>query len=183
MLTDTRCQLFCRGSFQQQLRQTCPRGPTRYPRDSGLHSCPWASQSTSPTRRTETTPCSTELVSSIGAVIKTPVGVEYTYTSENRLLDHAMVDRRLASVVQVEPFWTVPWESHIALEVTVCRAPRTHTMRIACILENFPQGKSVGKDDWDKTKIGPRDKGRCSRPSGKRGNDTAATFGCMGTMS
>ena len=100
----------------------------------------------------------TELVSSIGAVIKTFVGVEYTCTSGNRLLDYALVDRRLASVVQVEPYWAVPWKSHVALEVTVCRAPRTHRMRIACIPKNFSQGKSVGKDDWDKnwaTRQGP----------------------------
>ena len=50
----------------------------------------------------------TELVSSIGAVIKTLVGVEYTCTSGNRLLDSALVDRRLASMVQVKPYWAVP---------------------------------------------------------------------------
>ena len=91
----------------------------------------------------------TELVSSIDAVIKTPVDVEYTCTSGNRLLDYVLVDRMLASVVKVEPYWSVPWKSHIALEVTICRAPRAHTMRIACIPENLPRVKSVGKDDWD----------------------------------
>ena len=96
----------------------------------------------------------TELVSSTGAVIKTLVRVEYTCTSGHRLLDY----RRLASVVQVEPYWAVLWKSHVALEVTVCRAPRTHTMRIACIPKKIPQGKSVGKDNWDKnwaTRQGP----------------------------
>ena len=96
----------------------------------------------------------TELVSSICAVIKTPVGVEYTCTSGNRLMDYSLVDRRLASVVQV----AVPWKSHVDLEVRVCRAPQTHTKKIACIPKNFPQGQSVGKDDWDKdwaTRQGP----------------------------
>ena len=37
----------------------------------------------------------------IGAVIKTPSGVEFACSSGNRLLDHALVDRRIESVVTV----------------------------------------------------------------------------------
>ena len=81
----------------------------------------------------------------IGAVIKTPVCVEYTCTSGNRLLDYALADRKLASVVQVEPYWAVPWKSHVALEVTVRRAPRTHRMRIACIPKHARKERGKGR--------------------------------------
>ena len=98
----------------------------------------------------------TELASSIGAVTKTLVAVEYTCTSGNRLLDCALVNRRLASVVKLELCWAVPCKSRIALEVTVCRAPRTHTIEKACIPKNR---NPVGKDGWDEnwaTRQGPQ---------------------------
>ena len=50
----------------------------------------------------------TEMMGSMGAVIKTPLGVEFSCSSGNRLLDYALVDRRLESVVVVESFWAVP---------------------------------------------------------------------------
>ena len=106
----------------------------------------------------------TDLLSSIGAVIKTPVGVEYTCTSGNRLLDCALVDRRLASVVQVEPYWAVPWKSHSGGH-SLQSAAHSHN-------ENCVHTKKSRKERaWEMTigtKIGPRDKGRCLRPSGKR---------------
>ena len=46
----------------------------------------------------------TEMIGSNGAVIKTPLGVEFSCSSDNRLLDYALVDRRLDSVVMVELF-------------------------------------------------------------------------------
>ena len=49
--------------------------------------------------------------------------------SGNKLLDHALVDRRLDIVVMVEPFWAVPWKSHVALEISILKAPRSHTMK------------------------------------------------------
>ena len=107
----------------------------------------------------------TELVSSIGAVIKTPVGVEYTCTSGNRLLDYALVDRRLASVVQVEPYWAVPWKSHSG----------GHSLQSAAYSYNencvHTKKNPLRERAWERTigtKIGPRDKGRCLRPSRKR---------------
>ena len=45
-----------------------------------------------------------EMMGPIGAVIKTPLVVQFTCSSGNRLLDDALVDRRLESVVPVEPF-------------------------------------------------------------------------------
>ena len=41
----------------------------------------------------------------------------------------------------VEPFWAVPWKSHVALESRILGALRTHTMKIACIPRNFSQTK------------------------------------------
>ena len=73
----------------------------------------------------------TEMMGSIGAVIETPLGVEFTCSSGNRLLDYALVGPRLDSVVMVEPFCAVPWKSHVALEISILRALRTHTMKIA----------------------------------------------------
>ena len=52
----------------------------------------------------------TEMVGSIGAVIKTPTDVKFTCSSCNRLLDYALVVRRLESVVTVEPCWSGPVE-------------------------------------------------------------------------
>ena len=105
------------------------------------------------------------------------MAVEYTCTSGNRLLDCALVNRRPASVVLLEPCWAVPCKSRIALEVTVCRAPRTHTIEIACMPKAFSASQ-----EWERTvgtKIGPHDKGCRMRPSVKRGNDTTAPPGCM----
>ena len=116
----------------------------------------------------------TELASSIGAVTKTLVAVEYTCTSGNRLLDCALVNRRLASVVKLELCWAVPCKSRIALEVTVCRAPRTHTIE-----KRAYQKSAILWEMKVGTKIGPHDKGRRMRPSVKRGNDTAAPSSCM----
>ena len=61
----------------------------------------------------------TELMGPTCAVIKTPQGAEFTCSSENRLMDCALVDRRLESVVKVKPFWAVPWKSHFALQKSV----------------------------------------------------------------
>ena len=57
----------------------------------------------------------TEIMGSIGAAIQTPSGVECTCSSGNRLLDNALVDRRL-DVVTVEPCWAVPWKLHVAVK-------------------------------------------------------------------
>ena len=39
----------------------------------------------------------------------------------------------------------VSWESHVALQISILRAPRTYTMRIVCILRNFPLAKTETK--------------------------------------
>ena len=87
----------------------------------------------------------TEMMGSIGAVIKTPSGVESSCSSGNRLLDHALVDR----VVTVEACWAVPWNSHVALGISILKATRTHTMKIARIPRDFQQGKTVAKVEWN----------------------------------
>ena len=80
----------------------------------------------------------TEMMGSIGAVIKTPSGVESSCSSGNRLLDHALVDR----VVTVEPCWTVPWNAHVALGISILEATRAHAMKIARIPRNIQQGQN-----------------------------------------
>ena len=70
----------------------------------------------------------TEMMGSIGEVMKTPAGVELTCSSGTRFLDYAFVDRRLECVVTVEPFLSVPWKSDAALEIHIIRAPRSHTV-------------------------------------------------------
>ena len=87
----------------------------------------------------------TELMRPTGAVMKTPPGVEFTCSSGNRLMDYALIDRRLESVVKVKPFWAVPWRSHVALQISILRARRTHTMRIVCMPRKFSLGKTENK--------------------------------------
>ena len=87
----------------------------------------------------------TELMGSTGTVIKILLGVEFTWSSGNRLMDYTLVDRRLESVVKVKTFWAVPWKSHVALQISIPRAPSTHTMRIVCIPRKFSPGKIENK--------------------------------------
>ena len=91
----------------------------------------------------------TEKIRYIGAVIKTLAGVDFDSSSGNRQPDCAFVDPRFKSVVTVEPFWSVPWKSHVALDVRNHTAPRTHTMNIACIPRNFPQEMPEASVDWN----------------------------------
>ena len=104
---------------------------------------------------------------STGAVIKTPSGVEFTCSSVNRPLDYVLVDRRLESVVKVEPFLAVPWESHVALQISILRTPRTHTVRIVCVPRNFPLAKTETKVAWNEnwsTQHGPQEEAQSEEP-------------------
>ena len=49
----------------------------------------------------------------------------------------------------VEPFWAVAWKSHVALEISILRAPRTHTMKIVCIQRYVPQAKVA----WNENRV------------------------------
>ena len=69
----------------------------------------------------------TELMGSIGAVMNTPSGKEFTCACGNSTVH-----------------WSTEWKSHVALDVSSLRAPRAHTKKMACIPRSFPQ------ENWGK---------------------------------
>ena len=118
----------------------------------------------------------TEMMASIGAVKKTRSVVEFTCSLGNRLLDCALADRRLESVVMVEPCWAAAWKSHVALEISILRARRTHTIKIASIPAVFPARKTRGNSDLEwKIWLCRRRRGR--KPNEKQGTNTASPCG------
>ena len=112
----------------------------------------------------------TELVGSVGAVMKTPLGVEFTCSSGNRQVDYALVDRRLESVVIHGG--TVLGSP---VEVACCfgnQCPRgtSHLYKENCV---HPRGTSSGLE----RKMVPHSKDHMSKPNEKRGANTANPCG------
>ena len=93
----------------------------------------------------------TEVMRPTNAVIETLAGVDFTCSSGNRPLDHALVDRRLESVVTVGPFWSVPWKSHVGLgnQFSFTRGTNAHArvctlLSVSSFVEDVPRVRWVG---------------------------------------
>ena len=82
----------------------------------------------------------TELMGSTGAVMKTPLGVEFSCSSGHKLMDYALVDRSLESVVKVKSFWAVPWMSRCF--ANQCSRSTPHAYDEDCVhTAKFPTGE------------------------------------------
>ena len=109
----------------------------------------------------------TETMCSGGAVIKTLAGVEFTCSSGNRLLDFALADRRLESVVTVDPCLLS------SMETTRCLGnPRsqgtTYVHDNNCVNPDVFRKESRGQK-WTGMNIGPNMRDHRRKRQKKRG--------------
>ena len=70
----------------------------------------------------------TEVMRSIGGVLKKTARAYGTCTCGHRLSEYALVHRGLESAVAVTPYWSAPWKSQVVLDISIYEAVLTSTV-------------------------------------------------------